>query len=66
MSFTEIYAQSLSADCDIDLWSNDMVLVHDTLFRHDDHLYQIPTCMTQTSFIEACAQSLRVDCDLNL
>ena len=39
--FTEIYAQSLRADCDIDLWSTDMVLVHDTLFCHDDHLYQI-------------------------
>ena len=34
--FTEIYAQSLSADCAIG-----MVLVHDTLFCHDDHLYQI-------------------------
>ena len=39
--FTEIYAQSLSADCDIDLWSRDMVLVRDTLFCHDYHLYQI-------------------------
>ena len=25
----------------IDLWPNDMVLVRDTLFCHDDHLYQI-------------------------
>ena len=38
---TKIYAQILSADCDIDLWPSDMVLVHDTLFCHDDHLYQI-------------------------
>ena len=35
--FTEIYGQSLNADCDIDLWPNDMVLVHDTLFYQDDH-----------------------------
>ena len=39
--FTEIYAQSLSADWYIDLWCNDTVLVHDTLFCHDDHLYQL-------------------------
>ena len=41
--FTEIYAQSLSADCDIhvNLWPNNMVLVRDKLFCHDDHLYQI-------------------------
>ena len=40
--FTEIYTQSLSADCyiHVDLWHNDMVLVHDTLFW-DDHLYQL-------------------------
>ena len=39
--FTEIYAQSLSADCNIDLRRNDMVLVHDTLLCHEDHLYQL-------------------------
>ena len=39
--FTEVYAQSLSADCELDLWPSDMVLVHDTLFCHDDHLCQI-------------------------
>ena len=39
--FTEIYAQSLSADRDTDLWPNDMVLIHDSLFCHDDYLYQI-------------------------
>ena len=33
---TEIYAKKLSADCD-----RDMVLVHDILFCHDDHLNQI-------------------------
>ena len=37
--FTEIYAQSLIAYCDIDLRSRDMVLVHDTLVCHDDRLY---------------------------
>ena len=36
-----IYAENFSADFDIDLWPNDMVFVHDTLFCHDDHLYQI-------------------------
>ena len=29
--FTIAYAQSLSADYDLDLWPNDMVLVPDTL-----------------------------------
>ena len=48
----EIYAQSLSADCDIDLWPNNMVLVHDILFCHDDHNFvsnhfQIPPCVTK-------------------
>ena len=35
---TEVYAQSLSADCDLDIWPSDMVLVCDTSSRHDDHL----------------------------
>ena len=39
--FTEVYAQSLSANCDLDLCLSDMVLVRDTLSCHDDHLYQI-------------------------
>ena len=39
--FTEVYAQSLSIDCDLDLWPNDMLLVRDTLSCHDDHLCQI-------------------------
>ena len=38
--FTEVYAQSLSADCDLDLRPNDMVLVRDTSSCHDDHLCQ--------------------------
>ena len=37
--FTEVYAQSLSADCDLDLWPSD--IVPDTSFCHDDHLPQI-------------------------
>ena len=39
--FTEVYAQSLSADCDLDLWASDMVLVCDTSSCHDDYLCQI-------------------------
>ena len=39
--FTEVYAQSLSADCDLDLWPSDMVLFRDTSSCHDDHLCQI-------------------------
>ena len=39
--FTEVYAQSLSAGCDFDFCSSDMVLVCDTSSCHDDHLCQI-------------------------
>ena len=39
--FTAVYVQSLSADCDLDLWPGDMVFVCDTLFCHDNHLRQI-------------------------
>ena len=39
--FTEVYAHSLSADFDLDLWPSDMVLVCDTSSYHDDHLCQI-------------------------
>ena len=38
---TEVYAQSLSADCDLDLWPSDMVLNRNTLSCHGDHLCQI-------------------------
>ena len=45
--FTEVYAQSSSVDCDLDLYSSDMVLVRDTSSCHDDHLcklvFQIPS-----------------------
>ena len=39
--FTEVFAKSLSADCDLDLWPSDMVLVRNTSSCHDDHLCQI-------------------------
>ena len=35
--FTEVYAQSLNADCDLDLSPSDMVLFHDILSCYDDH-----------------------------
>ena len=38
---TEVYVQSLSADCDLDFWPSNMVLVPDTSFCHDDHLFHI-------------------------
>ena len=38
--FTEVYAKSFSADCDLDLQPSDMVLICDTLSCHDDHLCQ--------------------------
>ena len=39
--FTEVYVQSLSADCDLDLWPRGMVLVRHTSSCHDDRLRQI-------------------------
>ena len=39
--FTEVYPQSLSADCDLDFWPSGMVFVRDTSSCHDDHLGQI-------------------------
>ena len=35
--FTQVYAQSLSAYCDLDLWPSNMVIVHNT-FSCPDHL----------------------------
>ena len=72
---TQIYAQSLSADCGIDLWPNDMILLHDTLFCHDDHLYQIifkshhawqSYGSDMNKLHLGYAQCLRTDCDLDL
>ena len=39
--FTEVYTQSLSADCDLDLQPSDMFFFHDTLSCHDNYLCQI-------------------------
>ena len=39
--FTKVYAQSLSADCHLDLCPSDMVPVRHTLSSYDDHLCQI-------------------------
>ena len=39
--FTEVSAQSLSANCDLDLCPSDMVLVPNTSSCHDDYLCQI-------------------------
>ena len=39
--FTEVYVQSLSADCDLDLSPSHMVFIRDTSSYHDDHLCQI-------------------------
>ena len=38
---TEVHAQSLSADCDLDFRPSDMILICDTSSCHDDHLCQI-------------------------
>ena len=40
-SFIEVYAQSVSADCDFDFCSSDMVLARDTSSYHDYHLCPI-------------------------
>ena len=73
--FTEVYVQSLSADCDLDLWPSDMVFVCDTLSCHDDQfavLFLNPTMhnkvmsRTRTGYTEVSAQSLSADCDLDL
>ena len=39
--FTEVFAQSLSADSDFDPGRNDMVFSLDRLSCHDDHLCQL-------------------------
>ena len=39
--FTEVYAYSLSADCDRDLWPSKMIFVRHTLSCHDNYLCQI-------------------------
>ena len=73
--FTEAYAQSLRAECDLDLWPSDMVLVHDTSSCHNEHLCQIifkshyawqSYWQTWTGFTVAYAQNLSGNCDLDL
>ena len=39
--FTEVYAQKLSVNCDLDLYVSDIILVCDILSCHDEHLCQI-------------------------
>ena len=73
--FTDIYAQSLSADCDLDLWPSDMVLVHNTSSCPDNQLFlnhfQILPCITklwvrhkQVSL--KSMYNLSADCNLDL
>ena len=73
--FTEVYAQSLSVDCDLDFQPSDIILVHYTSSCHDAHcviLFSNPTMhnkvmgQTRPSFTEVYAQSLSADCDLDL
>ena len=49
--FTDIYAHSLSVDCDLDLWPSDMVLVHNTSYCPDNQLFlnhfKILPCITK-------------------
>ena len=44
--FTEVYAHSLRADCDLDLWPSDMVLVRDTS-SFVPYYFQIQLCITK-------------------
>ena len=73
--FTDIYAQSLRADCDLDLWPSDMVLVRNTSPCPDNQLFlnhlQILPCITklwvrhkQVSL--KTMQNLSADCHLDL
>ena len=41
IGFTEVYAQSLSADCGLDLQPSDMVLIGYTSSYHVNHLCQL-------------------------
>ena len=73
--FTDIYAQSLSADFDLDLWPSDMVLVRNTSSCPDNQLFlnhfKILPCITklwvghkQVSL--KSINNLSADCDLDL
>ena len=48
--FTEAYAQSLSVDCDLDLWPGHMVLACDIVlswWSFEPNYFQIPPCRTK-------------------
>ena len=52
--FTEVHAQSVSADCDLELYPSDIVLLRDTLSYHDD--YFVPNYFK----ISLCIKKLKV------
>ena len=69
------YAQSLCADCDLDLWPSDMVLFAThrlVMMIIRARLFSNPTMhnkgmgRTRTGFTEVYAESLSADCDLDL
>ena len=73
--FTDIYAQSLSADCDLDLWPSDMVLVRNTSSCPDNQLFlnhfQILPCITKLwvghkQVSRKSMHNLSADCDFDL
>ena len=69
--FTEVYAQSLSVDCDLATWflfathRLVMIIICATLFSNPTMHYKVMG-RTRTGFTEVYAQSLSVDCDLDL
>ena len=73
--FTEALAQSLSVNCDLDLWPSESFLFPTHCmpwwflllkFFINPTMHDNVMGGTQTGFTEAYAQSLRVDCDLDL
>ena len=71
--FTEVYAQSLSTNCDLDLRPSDTVLVRDTLSCYDNFLglffndamhYKVMG-QTRIGFNKVYALSLTTNCDLD-
>ena len=71
--FTEVYAQTYSADCDLDLatWFL-FATCHLVMMIICAYLFSNPTInnkvtgRTRTGFTEVYAQSLSADCDLDL
>ena len=71
--FTEVYAQSLSADCDLDLatWflftthRLVMMIICAKLFSNPS-MHNKVMGLTQTGLLEVYAQILSADCDLDL